>query len=145
MPLRVANKNRTHPIEVCDTIFHIISLTVSEKAKLIEDLQRMDTVAASAKSQDEAFGKFLDILVGAIVKIDGFENQPVREVLSNLEDMTQLLEITKAVINHCSLTFQEAKNSLSSPVQPIPDSVRGVEIDAVLDGAVASTTQTKTD
>ena len=145
MPLRVANKNRTHPIEVCDTIFHIISLTVSEKAKLIEDLQRMDTVAASAKSQDEAFGKFLDILVGAIVKIDGFENQPVREVLSNLEDMTQLLEITKAVINHCSLTFQEAKNSLSSPVQPIPDSVRGVEIDAVLDGAIASTTQIKTD
>lgn len=143
MPLRVVNKSRTYAITACETTFHVISLSVTEKAQLIQNLSEL-SAKADVDQQDLVFARFLDILSGAIVKIDGYEGQNVRDVLSNIEEMTQLLEIMRAVVAHCSLTFQEAKNSNSSSVPPVPDSARNAEIDAALDGVRASTTPTET-
>jgi len=142
MPLRVVNKSRTYAITACDTTFHIISLSVTEKAQLIQDLSEL-SVKAEIEQQDVLFKRFLDILSGAIIKIDGYDGEDVKTTLSSLEDMSQLLEIMRAVVAHCNLTFQEAKNYNSSSVPLVPDSARNAEIDAALDGVRVSTTPTE--
>ena len=134
MPLRLVNKQRTHPIEACDTTFHIISLSIGEKEKLVYDLQHIG-------NDDGAFDRLLDVIAPAITKIDGFED-PVREVLSQLEEIEQLREIIQAIIRHCALTKAEAKNSHSSSEQHTPESVGSADQSAVPEGGPASTTQT---
>ena len=115
MPLRLVNKQRTHDITACDTIFKIISMTVGEKERLLEGLVNVGGAIG-------AFDRLLDVITPAIVKIEGFDG-PVIETLKQLEEIEQLRDIVNAIIAHCSMAKDEAKNLSSSPEQPIPDSV----------------------
>jgi len=70
MPLRLVNKQRVHPITICDTVFNIISMTIGEKEQLVHDLQNIDV-------QVGAFARLLDIISPAIANVKGYE-QPTR-------------------------------------------------------------------
>lgn len=137
MPLRLVNKQRTHIINVCDTTFHIISMSIGDKEKLVYDIQNVG-------SDNGAFDRLLDIVAPVIARIEGF-GKPTREVLSQLEDIRQLREIVHALIAHCSLTEEEIKNLRSLSEQPIPESAGNAETPAEPVGAPASTTQTQKD
>ena len=112
MPLRLVNKNRSHPIEAAGTTFHIISMSVGEKESLINDIRTIGP-------ENGAFDRLLDVLIPAITSIEGYEGTP-REVLTELEQLADLRAIIQAVIAHCALTGEEAKNSSSSSERPIP-------------------------
>ena len=137
MPLRLVNKQRVHPITICDTVFNIISMTIGEKEQLVHDLQNIDV-------QVGAFARLLDIISPAIANVKGYE-QSTRKVLEQLEDIEQLREIVRAIIQHCSLTKEEVKNSSSSSGQPIPVSAGNAENVAAPEGVPVSTTQTNQD
>ncbi len=123
MPLRLVNKSRTSTITACDTVFHIISMSIGEKEQLVYKLQNLG-------SEDGAWERLLGIITPAIVRIEGFESRTVEDVLGELEDLEQLREIIQAIIAHCTLTSSERKNLLSSSEQPTPDSAGNAENNA---------------
>ncbi len=138
MPLRLVNKQRTHSINACDTTFQVVSMTIGEKEKLIYDIQNVG-------SEDGAYERLLDVIVPVIVKIDQHNNQSVRKVFEQLEDLAQVREIIQAVICHCVMSEDESKNSPSSSEQLTPESAgnAGNPVDPV--GAPVSTTPTQMD
>lgn len=139
MPLRLVNKERSYPVTVCDTVFHIVSMTIGEKEKLLYSLANIST--ANTKG-GESLHALLDLIAAAIVKIDGFDKPP-REILEQIEDTQQLKQIVEAVVKHCNLSDNETKNSFSSSVQPIPVSVGNAEKLVVPDDAPVSNIPTK--
>ena len=137
MSLHLVDKTRTHFITVCDTQFSIISMSISEKEQLCNDLINIG-------GDGGAFKRLLDVIAPAIVNIKGYD-APVRETLGQLEDIDQLREIVRAIIRHCDLTIAEAKNSSSSSEQRIPASAGNAEKPVELDDELASTTPVRTD
>ena len=135
MPLRLVNKDRTHPITACDTTFNIISMTVGEKDLLLLDIQNVG-------QEEGAFDRLCAVIKPAIISIDGYEEDPIT-IIQQMEDITQVAEIVKAIVAHCSLTQVEVKNLQSSPVQATPDSGGTVENDANPESDPASTIPTK--
>jgi hypothetical protein len=134
MPLRLVNKNRTHAIQACDTTFHIISMSVREKEKLVYDLCHLKT-----DTNESACDSLFDVIAAAITSADGYDI-PVRELLEQLEDHEQLRLIIRAIIDHCSLTSTESKNSLSSSAVHTPESAGNVEKRVAPDDDLASRT-----
>lgn len=133
--LRLVNKERSHVIKACDTNFHIISMTVGEKERLLIDIENIG-------AQRGAWERLLGIICPVITKIEGYEGTDPRSVLEQLEDLSQMRELLTALIAHCSLTPDERKNSSSSSEQPIPESAGSAGKPAVPDGERVSTTQT---
>lgn len=136
MPLRLVNKQRTYPIDACGTTFQVVSMTIGEKEKLIYDIQNVG-------SEDNAYERLLDVVVPVVIKIDQYDNQSVREVFEQLEDLAQVREIIQAVIRHCVMSEEESKNSSSSSEQLTPESAGNAEnpVDPV--GAPVSTKPTQ--
>lgn len=139
MPLRLVNKERTHEVTICDTIFHIVSMTITEKDLLVHNLGTM-TVWAEKNPDKQMSDRMLDLLAGAIVKIEGHDKMSVREVIDNMEDFEQLKEVITAVIMHCSLTDDEVKNFNSLSEQSTPEPMGNVEKHVSLDAEPVSTT-----
>lgn len=134
MPLRLVNKERTQPIQACDTTFQLISLAIGEKEQLVYELTNIGP-------EYGAFSRLLDIITPVISSIEGYDGS-VRKTLDKLEDIDQLRTIVQAIIKHCSLTEDESKNSPSSSEQPTPESAGNADQNAAPDVAPASTTQT---
>lgn len=120
MSLRLVNKERTYPVNVDGTIFHIISLSVGEKEDLCNSIRNVGP-------EDGAFDRLLDIITPILVSIDGYEGETVRNVLSRLEFIEDCRVLVQAIIEHCSLSGDERKNSLSSSEQPTPVSAGNAE------------------
>lgn len=140
MSLRLVNKDRTHEVTICDTVFHIISMTITEKDLLIHNLTSM-TQYIEKHPDENLSDRMLSLLCSAIVKIEGHEDKTVREVIDSLEDYIQLREIVKEVIMHCSLSKDEVKNLNSSLEQSIPEPTGNVEKPASLEDVPVSTQQ----
>lgn len=120
MSLRLVNKQKLYPVTACDTVFRIVSLSLGEKEKLISGLVNIGT-------DDGAFSRLVDLITdGVIISIDGYDESP-KEVISKLEDLSQLRSIITAVIEHCSMMDKEVKNSDSSLEPPTPASAGNVE------------------
>ena len=111
MSLILVDKTRTHKITVCETDFFLRSMSIGEKEKLVYAIQNINSVDDTESAS--AFEKLLDILCPVIITIGGYE-KPVREILGQMEDFKQIKEIISAVVNHCNMTKDEAKNSDSS-------------------------------
>jgi len=107
MPLRFASRERVYPIDVDGTIINLKSLSIIEKERLARQL-------SSVNGEDsEAFKSLLKCLAPAIVSIEGFQQEPI-EVLEMLEYPADLKKIMEAIMEHCSLSLDEEKNSDSS-------------------------------
>jgi hypothetical protein len=132
MPLRLVNKERSYPVTILDTVFHIVSMTVGEKEQL---LYKLSTINQNSIPAGKTFASLLDLIAPAIKSIDGFDGQIPREVLGKLEDYNQIQIIIKAIIEHCGLSDDEAKNSLSLSEQAIPVSTGSVEMPVEPDDA----------
>jgi len=107
MSLRLVNKDRTYPVQVCDTTINIVSLSVREKEELVHKLGNIGIVSADDTSL--AFDRLLDIIAPVITKIGDYSDE-TRVILGRIEEIGQLREIVAAVINHCRLTDTERKN-----------------------------------
>ena len=88
-------------------------MSIGDKEKLVADI-------INVGSEDGAFSRLLDVISGAIVSIAEFPDSTPREILEQIEDLSQMRAIVEAIVGHCSLTDDEAKNSLSSSEQPTP-------------------------
>lgn len=138
MPLRLTNQERTHEITACDVKFRIISMSIGEKETLCNRIKFVGP-------EDGAFDRLLDIMAPAIISIEGYESQKPRDVLGMMEELDDLRAIIKAIIKHCGLDGEEAKNSPSSSGQPIPESAGSAAKLVVPEDAAVSTTPTPTD
>ena len=125
MPLRLVNKSRTYPVIIEGTTFHVMSMSISDKERLMYDFQNISKWMQEnpTKSVSE---RFMSLLASAIVKIDGFDASPF-DTLMQIEDLAQLRTIVDAVKNHCNLNEAESKNSASSSEQFTPEPARNVE------------------
>lgn len=138
MPLRLVNKDRTQIIEACGTKIHIQSMTIGDKERLVRGIQ---AVPFTGDPDEEKFKRLIELVANdAIVKIEGYDGQTPLEVLLKLEDVHQLREIIKTIIDHCDLSPEEIKNSSSSSEQPTPVSAGNVETSAKPDDEHVSTT-----
>jgi len=135
MPLRLVSKNRTHVVVVHDAKIHIKSMTIGDKERLVRSIQ---SVSTTGEPGEDKFERLIGIIASAIVKVEGMDQKPVK-ILEQLEDVNQLRDIVKSIIDHCDLTPSEVKNLPSSPEQRIPESVGNVEKPVVPDDAPAST------
>jgi len=132
----MVNKNRTYPITAGDVTFNIISMSIGTKEKLVYDIQHIG-------HEDGAFERLLGVICPVIVSIDEYEGD-THTVLSKLEFLEDLRAIVQAVLAHCALSPDEAKNSPSSSEQLIPASARNAESNATPENEPASTTSTAT-
>jgi len=123
MPLRLANRERTYPVTVCDTVFHVISMTIAEKETL---LYKLSHISSWVNTEGASFAALLELIAPVITKVDGYEGKKPIDVLLQLEDVKQLHDIIQAVIAHCDLSEKESKNSSSLSVQPNPESAGNV-------------------
>lgn len=135
MPLRLVNKERTHAIQVCDTTFHVISMSIGDKERLLAKIQGITTSEGS-------FDELLAILAPAIARIDGFDEEPLA-ILKQIEEVDDLREIIRAIVWHCDLAPSEIKNSRSSSAQPTPESAGNAVKPVGPDDEPASTTPTQ--
>ena len=135
--LRLVNKERSHVVRACDTNFHIISMTVGEKERLLIDITNIG-------AEQGAWERLLNVVCPVITKIEGpdFEGKDAKSILSQLEDITQMREFLQQLIAHCSLTPDERKTSSSSSEQPTPESAGSAEKRVDPDGELASITPT---
>lgn len=151
--LRLANENRVSQVTILeDTILHLISLTLFQKEKLLGNMASMQPDKSEKSEEGSPPVSMVMILVDAISpaikKISGPgvpEGIDVKQILEQIEDMADLQAIFQAVVEHCSLTVDESKNSLSSSEQPTPDSAGSVEKNAVPEKEPVSVIPVKTE
>ena len=136
MPLRLVSKDRTHVVTVHDAKIHIKSMTIGDKERLVRSIQ---SVSTTGDPGEDKFKRLIGIIADAIVKVEGMKESPT-QILEQLEDVNQLRDIVKSIIDHCDLTPSEVKNLPSSPEQLIPESAGNVVKPVVPDDAPASTT-----
>jgi hypothetical protein len=106
MPLNFVNEERTHAITVCDTTFHLISMTIEDREALIFAIANLDVQENTA---GKSYLTLLDLICPVIKSIDGYDEEP-KAVLRRLEDYKQAMELVKAVVAHCNLGDDESKN-----------------------------------
>ncbi len=134
MPFTFITKDRTRVITVCgDVKIHIIGMSALEKEAM---LVRFD----EAERKPGCWKKFVEIITGVIVKIEGYD-QSAEELLNKI-DYGELREVVFAVIDHCGLSKEERKNSSSSSAQHTPESTGSAEKNADPDSEPVSSTPT---
>jgi len=123
MPLRLIDPNHTKIIEIAGTKIHIRSMTAGQQMRL-GLLWRPEKVMAS-DDKDKLATAFTEKMVAnyeqvaeaiapAIVKIEGFESQPILEVLLNMADISDFMQLMTEIMEFSSLSESESKNLSSS-------------------------------
>lgn len=104
MSLNLADKNLIREFTACDTVFKVRSLSITEKETLLRDIENINN-----NNEEELFDTVIKLVTDIMIEIVGYDAKPY-DVLSKLEDVKQLKEIVNALIDHCKLTDEEAKN-----------------------------------
>ena len=106
MPIRLIDENATTPVDIEGTIFHVKHLPWSGRQKFAKEMQ--DLVVA------DGLPCLVELLTGYVVKIEGFEDMPVKDVLDRSDGVFN--PIIACILN--PLSESESKNSVSSPGSP---------------------------
>jgi len=107
MPIRLLDPDETKIIEVSGTKFHIRPLTIAKQQKV--------AAATGADLLDTDIDRIIPPLSYGIVKIEGFEDHSVIEVLINLASIADFWRIYTEILKISTLSDDETKNSESSP------------------------------
>lgn len=103
--LRIASPEKVYALTILGTVFHIKSLSIFERKEILIKILNLDNTL-------ESFKDMVNIIAPAIDSIDGYDD--VKKTLEQLEFVSDLGEIVKAIINYSSLSEVERKNLASS-------------------------------
>lgn len=126
--LRRFKLNKTHAIPIVidgeSTVFNFKSMTIQDKSDLLYEIQTAVPEDKSTMTREEVkeyTDRAIKNLCQVIYSIEGEDGTP-EEVLSSLENYSDLQKIAQAVCNYCILTPEQVKNLNSSSAQLIPES-----------------------
>lgn len=106
MPIRLIDENATTLVDIEGTIFHVKHLPWSGRQGFAKEMQEL-VVADGLPSLVELLTKY-------VVRIEGFEDMPVKDVLDKTDGVFNTL--IARILN--PLSEAEVKNSASSPDSP---------------------------
>ena len=130
MPIRLIDENATTPVDIEGTIFHVKHLPWSGRQKFAKEMQGLVV--------EEGLPCLVELLSEYVVKIEGFEDMPVKDVLDRTDGVFNML--IARILN--PLSEIESKNSASSPDSPSMNSAGNSTVTDATPGTVVTETKT---